>query len=79
VAKEVADHLGRGYGVELRVFMEVFGDVGTVFWMGDFEDVATLERLAEQTAQDQEYRAILKRGNELSVGGTLRDRVLRHV
>ena len=77
-AKEIAEHFGRRYSLELRVLVEVFGDAGTLYWVSDHEDLAAIERLMGQMVQDQELAAIVNRGAELSVGGTLHDRLLRH-
>ncbi len=77
-AKEIAEHFGRRYSLELRVLVEVFGDVGALYWVSDHQDLAAMERLMGQMAQDQELTAIVNRGAELVVGDTLHDRVLRH-
>ncbi len=77
-AKAIAEHFGRHYGKDLRVLMEVFGEVGSLYWVSDHDDLAAIEQLMGQLAQDQEWIAIANRGNELIVGGTLHDRLLRH-
>ena len=77
-AKEIAQHLGQRHGLETRVMVEVFGEVGRLFWVSDHEDLAAIERRRGQLAEDQELTALINRGVELVVGETLHDRLLRH-
>ena len=77
-AKAIAEHSGRHDGKDPRVLVEVFGEAGSLYWVSDHDDLAAIEQLMGQLVQDQELSAIVNRGNELVVGGTLHHRLLRH-
>ena len=77
-AQEVADWLNtRQPGSNIQVFREVFGNAGTLYWLGDAEDLAALERQVAERDSNPEWQALVERGTGLLVPGTLHDTVLR--
>jgi hypothetical protein len=76
-AQEVAQQVSRLSGTDAQVFTEVFGEAGTLYWVTQHQDFATLLQVMEQMPQDQQLQDAVARGADLLVGGTLRDRVLR--
>ena len=52
-------------------------EAGTLYWVTQYQDFATLLQVMERMPQDQPLQDAVARGSELIVGGTLRDRVLR--
>jgi hypothetical protein len=80
-AKDIADYVNRAVrpAGPFQVFVEVFGATGTVHWIADFQDLATLERSINQLGEDHEYLALVRADIEKVVPGSLRDKVLRSV
>src|SRR5688572_10275484 len=77
-AREVADWLNaRQPGSNVQVFREVFGASGTIYWLGDVEDIATIERQMAERQSDPDWLALTARGGGLLLPGSLRDTVLR--
>ncbi|MGN6362556.1 MAG: hypothetical protein ACTHNK_19415 [Thermomicrobiales bacterium] len=78
-AIEIAQRVSRIAGTDVRVFIEVFGQAGTLYWVSDHPDLTAVARVEEQLAQDQQTHAIAARGAEFIVGGTVQDRLLQAV
>ena len=77
-AREVADWLNTHQpGSNVQVFTEVFGAPGTLYWLGDVEDVATIERQTAERQSESDWQALTARGAELLLPGSLRDTLLR--
>ncbi len=58
----------------VQVFVEIFGNAGTLYWIADVESVAAMENLDNQLNAGPEYQALLAEG-----AGLLRGRQLpRH-
>jgi len=54
-AKEIAEYINKKYGGHLSVYMDCFGQAGTVRWFEDFENLAAQEKRMQQIMADQEY------------------------
>ena len=54
-AKELTDWSNKKYGGQLGVYMDCFGEVGTLRWSADFDNLAALETRMQQIMADQEY------------------------
>ena len=54
-AKELHDWMRKKYGSQLSVYMDCFGEVGTIRWFEDFENLAAVEKRMQQVMADQEY------------------------
>ena len=80
-AREVADYLNRTRPAErpVEVFVEVFGAVGTIYWVSDFDDLAAVEQAQAESQQDEQWQALIRRSVDLFVDGSMRDLVLRAV
>ena len=77
-AQEVTDWLNaRQPGSNIQVFREVFGHAGTLYWLGDAEDIATIERQTAEREPDPEWRALVERAASLLLPGSLHDTLLR--
>ena len=53
--KELVDWANKKYGGDLSVYMDCFGEVGTLRWFADFENLAAVETRLQQVMSDQEY------------------------
>ena len=58
-------------GGEVNIYMESFGDVGTMCWMVDFNNMAELELAGQVLDQDDGYQERLKSAAELFMPGTV--------
>jgi hypothetical protein len=77
-AQEVTDWLNaRQPGSNIQVFREVFGNAGTLYWLGDAEDIATIERQVAERESNPEWRALVERAADLVLPGSLHDTLLR--
>ncbi len=79
-AKEVAEYINANYPLgSLLVFTELFGDTGTIHWNSDNEDLASIEKVNAQLSADQDYWALLSKGDDLFIEGSLHDTVIQSV
>ncbi len=56
-----------------------FSDVGNIHWYGDFEDLATFQRINAQLVADQGYWAMINKAAALFIEGTSHDTLLNSV
>ena len=55
-AKEIAEYVKKYEGFSsIDVFMDTFGEVGTIRWIVDYEDFASFEKVQKQIMSDQEF------------------------
>ena len=54
-AKEFLDWHRKKYNSQPSVYMDCFGEVGTLRWFEDFENLAALETRMQQTMADEEF------------------------
>jgi hypothetical protein len=78
-AKEVAEFTNKKHGSQTTVYMDSFGEYGTIRWFGDYADLASLEKLGYQLFADPEYLQRVMRGAELLVPGSIFDTVMRAI
>ena len=79
-AKEVAGYINTKYApVSVQAYAELFGDVGMVHWYADYEDLATIEKFNAQLLADQGYWAVLNKGADLFIEGSLHDTLIQSV
>ena len=78
-AKEVAEYVNTKYKTQVSVYMDYFGEYGTIRWFCDYPDLAAFEKLANQLITDQEYIGKLKSGTGLLTPGSAFDTVMRAI
>jgi hypothetical protein len=79
-AKEVADFVNTKYApVSVQVYSELFGDLDTVYWQTDYDDLASLEEIQAKLTSDPDYLAILSKGSDIFIEGTLHDKLMKSV
>ena len=76
-AKEIAEFISKKHGVQTTVYLDSFGEYGTVRWFADHADLATLEKFGRQIFTDQEYLQRLNQAPGLIVPGSVFDTVMR--
>jgi uncharacterized alpha/beta hydrolase family protein len=78
-AKEVAEFITKKYKIQVSVYMDSFGDVGTIRWFCDYEDLAAVEKLGKQLIADQEYLKRLAETDDLFMQGSVYDTVMQAI
>ncbi|MCJ7686558.1 MAG: hypothetical protein MUO68_19940 [Desulfobacteraceae bacterium] len=79
-SKEVAEYAKKYEGVSsVDVFLDAFGDSGTIRWIVDYEDLATLEKAQNQLMVDQDYWKKLGEAQNLFIEGSVHDIVMRGI
>jgi hypothetical protein len=63
--KEIAEYINKKYKLQVSVYADSFGEVGTVRWFSDYPDLGTMEKVGDQILADQEYWAKLNQSIEL--------------
>ena len=79
-SKEIAEYVKKYEGLSsIAVFLDAFGDSGTVRWIVDYEDLATLEKVMNQLMADQEYWKKLEQAKNFFIEGSVHDIVMRGI
>jgi hypothetical protein len=77
-SKEIAEYVKKVKELSsIQVFVDVFGEGGTVRWIVDYEDLAALEKAQNQFRDDQEYWKRLEQAQGLFLDGSTYDVVMR--
>ena len=77
-AKEIADFINTKYApVSVQIYTELFGELNTIYWHTDYDELATLEKANAKLTADPDYLAILSKGADIFVEGTLHDKLLK--
>jgi hypothetical protein len=76
-AKKIGHYVDGKFGFsKLKVGLEVYGNVGRIYWMGEQENLETLARGAVQSLTDPGYLKVVAEGTGLFVAGSLHDTVI---
>jgi hypothetical protein len=78
-SKEVAEFISKKYDVQATVYIDSFGEYGTIRWFNDHADMATMEKFGKKFLADPEYWQIISRGPDLLVSGSIVDTVMRSI
>jgi len=79
-AKEVAEYINAKYApVSVQVYTELFGDLNTIYWYADYQDLATIESINARLLADQGYWAIVSKGTEWFIEGSFHDTLISSV
>lgn len=77
-AKELADYTNAVHGQPvLQLFRARFGNVDTLYWIADFDDLAALEDWQKKIGADPGYRALIKKASDIVIDGTVEDTILQ--
>jgi hypothetical protein len=78
--KDVASQINAKHpSVSFQVFVERFGNYGTVCLQADYKDLASLESIKAQIQADQEYRSHVSKAAELLIEGSTHETLLSSV
>ena len=65
------------YDIDLKFFVEDFGDIHKIYWMADFKDMTEMQEVFAQMATDEEYQSYVPKISELGIEGSWKDTLLR--
>ncbi len=77
-AKEVAEY-AKKYKAQVSVYIDSFGEFGTIRWFCDFADLAEAEKVGKQLQSDQEYLVKFRKGAEYLIPRSTFDTVMRSI
>jgi len=79
-AKEIAAFINTKYApVSVQVYNEIFGDLNTIYWQTDYDSLASLEEFHTKLTADPDYQAIVSKGSDIFIEGTLQDKLMKLV
>jgi hypothetical protein len=78
-AKEIAEFVNKKYKIQVSVYMDSFGEIGTIRWFCDYEDLATMEKVRIQMDKDQEYWQKVFQASDFIMQGSVHDTVMRAI
>jgi hypothetical protein len=76
-AKEIAEFVNKKTKVQVSVYMDSFGDIGTIRWFCDYEDLAAMEKVRNQLGTDQEYWKKVSQASDFFMPGSTYDTVMQ--
>lgn len=79
-ANELTDYVNVAYQKpQLTLFRSRFGNVSTIYWVGDFEDLTALAEWQQKVGADRSYRELIKKSFAFVIPGTVEDAILESV
>jgi hypothetical protein len=79
-AKEVSEYINAKYApISVQAFSELFGDMATIHWHVDYDDLAALESIHTKLLADQEYWAIVNKGTDCYIDGSFQDSLISSI
>lgn len=77
--KEITEFSNKKYKTQTSVYLDSFGEYGTIRWFCDFADLAALEKLGSQLMADKEYLQKVNQANDLLIHGSVFDTVMKAI
>jgi hypothetical protein len=62
---------------DVNIYLDSFGEIGTMRWMADYDNLAALEKVADQIRDDQEWFKKVEQMGDLFIEGSINDIVMR--
>ena len=78
-AKEIAEFVNKKYKIQVSVYMDSFGEIGTIRWFCDYADLAAMEKVGNQLNTDQEYWQRVIQASDFIMQGSVYDTVMRAI
>jgi len=78
-AKEITEFLNKKHKIQLSVYLDSFGEIGTIRWFGDYADLATMEKVGNEINTDQEYWQKVIQAADLFIQESVYDTVMRAI
>lgn len=78
LVNEYLEYVNANYApVHFQAYSELFGDVGTLYWFADFEELAAIEAFLARIREDEESNAFIGKGNRLFIEASGHDTLMR--
>jgi hypothetical protein len=78
-AKEITEWANKKYNLQMKVYLDYFGEVGTIRWFVDYENLAALEKVGDPILGDQEYWQRVNQAADFFIEGIMVDTVMRAI
>jgi hypothetical protein len=79
-ASELTDYVNTAFQKpQLALFRSRFGNLSSIYWVGDFEDLAALSGWQQKVGADHGYRELVKKSFAFVIPGTVEDVILESV
>lgn len=78
-AHEVAAYMKSAYGVDLEVLRPIGGNPQRIAWSARYKDLAALEAVNAKSLDDKGYWAIVNKGSDHFVAGSMHDTIWQTV
>lgn len=75
-AKEITEYDNKLINGKTRVYIEVFGDLGKIYWVAENVDLATMESNNRKLMADPGHRALLGKAVGLFIEGRGKDTLM---
>ena len=76
-AEEITEYINTHHTkTPLQLFRTHFGDVYTIYWMADFEDIVALDEWQKLVGADQGYRELRRKSFDILIEGSVADTVM---
>ena len=78
-SKEMVEFVNKKYKIQTSVYLDCFGESGTIRWFTDYTDLAALEKVMNQVLADQEYLKKITHTADLFIQGSGYDTVMQAI
>jgi hypothetical protein len=78
-AKDIAEFVSKKYKIQVSVYMDTFGEIGTIRWFCDYADLATMEKIRNQMDTDKEYWQKVIAASDFIMQGSVQDTVMHTI
>jgi hypothetical protein len=78
-AKEIAEFINKKYKVQFSVYIDIFGEFGTIRWFSDYADMAAIEKFMNQINTDKEYWQKVNQASDFFIQGSAHDIMMRAI
>lgn len=79
-ARELTDYVNTAYqNPPFALFRSRFGNLSTIYWVADFEDLSALETWQQKVGADRRYRELVKKSFAFVIAGSVDDTILEAV
>jgi len=72
-AKEVCEYCKSKAGIEVKLGLPIGGNPNRLFFISQYENLTSLEKIWGKLLADPQYFALLARASDLVIGGTTHD------
>ena len=78
-AKEIVEFVNKKYKIQTSVYLDCFGEYGTIRWFVDSTDLGAWEKFTNQILADQEYLKKVTQSADLFIEGSGYDTAMKAI